>query len=275
MPVFPKNITSLLLLFICVNSWGQFSKYKGTWISSSNDVMIIHDTINKYDNSNMLCTAEDDEGMSFYLLGDTLSFQKRYYSSATNYEKLYINRYDLLVLSVTDSTMSVTPCSKLSKSFFGNRHKLNFTRKEYNRDRSIVFEKIIYHTTSCYGTCPTIDLEIDSNRNIYLSGSFYDSTSMFKKDTAASGNFTGRLNETQYNRLISILQTCNLKTLEFPERMGADAPVTTLIIYYNGQRKYLKSMFPPSIAEELIEFLYMINQNTKLTKTKEKRTIEG
>jgi len=50
--------------------------------------MVINDTINKYNNSNMLCTADKDERMAFYLLEDTLSFQKRYYSSATNYEKL-------------------------------------------------------------------------------------------------------------------------------------------------------------------------------------------
>ena len=62
--------------------------------------------------------------------------------------------------------------------------------------------------------------------------------------------------------------------MSFPERNGADAPVTTLIIYYNGQRKYLKSMFPPTIAEKLIEFLYLISERAILTRTNEKRTME-
>jgi hypothetical protein len=62
--------------------------------------------------------------------------------------------------------------------------------------------------------------------------------------------------------------------LSFTERHGADAPVTTLIIYYNGQRKYMKSMFPPTIADKLIEFLYLVNTKVDLTRTEEKRTLE-
>ena len=77
--------------------------------------MLINDTLNKYDNSNMLCTADNDEGMAFYLIGDTLSFQKQYYSSATNYEKLYVDRYDLVITKRTDTSLTVRPTSLLSK----------------------------------------------------------------------------------------------------------------------------------------------------------------
>jgi len=236
--------------------------------------MVINDTLNKYDNSNMLCTSDKDEGMAFYLYGDTLSFQKQYYSSATNYEKLYVDRYDLIVMEQTDSSLTVRPSSKLSKKFFNNRKSLRFIKQEFNKDKSITFEKIIYHTTSCFGSCPTIDLEIDSNRNVYLKGQFYKGNSMFEIDSVSSGQFIGRLNETLFTELIDIIQTCNMKTLVFPEIHGADGPVTTLIIYYNGQRKYLKSMFPPTIADKLIEFLYLVNTKVDLTRTDEKRTIE-
>lgn len=236
--------------------------------------MVINDTLNKYDNSNMLCTADRDEGMSFYLIGDTLSFQKQYYSSATNYEKLYIDRYDLIILKQTDTSITVRPSSDLSKKFFNKRSSLTFIKQEFNKDKSIKFDKIIYHTTSCFGSCPTIDLEITNDRNIYLKGEFYKENSMYEIDSLESGQFIGKMNDTLYNELINILQTCNLRTLAFPEIHGADAPVTTLIIYYNGQRKYLKSMFPPTIADKLIEFLYLINTKADLTRTNENRTIE-
>lgn len=78
--------------------------------------MVINDTLNKFDNSNMLCTADIDEGMAFYIIGDTLSFQKQYYSSATNYEKLYVDRYDLVITKQTDTSLTVRPTSLLSKS---------------------------------------------------------------------------------------------------------------------------------------------------------------
>ena len=269
-----RTVLLLLTSLICTTSFGQFSGLKGTWISSSNDVMFIDDETNKADNSNMLCTSKEEEGMALYLLGDTLSFQKRYYSSATNFKKLYINRYDLIIVKRTQSKLIVKPCSKLSKKFFENRKIINFIKQEYNQDKSIIFEKIIYHTTSCFGSCPTIDLEIDKTKSVYLDGQFFKEYPDYEIDSIKSGQFKGKLTDSLFKELILILQTSNLKTLKFPKIFGNDAPVTTLIIYYNGQRKYLKSMFPPTIANKLIEFLYLINQNTILTRTDKKKTLE-
>ena len=269
-----RTTLTILTILIWITSYGQFDKVKGTWISSTGDVMLINDTLNKSDNSNMLCTADNDEGMAFYLIGDTLSFQKQYYSSATNYEKLYVDRYDLVITKRTDTSLTVRPTSLLSKKFFNKKANITFIKQEFNRDNSIVFEKIIYHTTSCLGSCPTIDLEIRNDKSVYLKGQFYNDNSMFETDSIKSGLFIGKLNDILFKELIDILQTCNLRKMSFPERHGADAPVTTLIIYYNGQRKYLKSMFPPTISDKLIEFLYLISERVNLTRTNEKRTIE-
>lgn len=236
--------------------------------------MVINDTLNKYDNSNMLCTADKEEGMAFYLIGNILSFQKQYYSSTTHFEKLYIDRYDLIVLNQTDTSITLRPSSKLSKKFFNKRTNITFIKQEFNVDKSIVFEKIIYHTTSCFGSCPTIDLEIKNDKSVYLNGQFYKDNSISEMDSIKSGQFFGELNDTLYNELINILQTSNLRTLTFPDTNGYDAPVTTLIIYYNGQRKYLKSMFPPTIAKKLIVFLYLVNTKADLTRIDKERTIE-
>lgn len=269
-----RTTLTILTILIWTTSYGQFNKYKGTWISRANDVMVINDTLNNYDNSNMLCTADKDEGMVFYLIGDTLSFQKKYYSSATNYEKLYVDRYDLVITKRTDTSLTVRPSSIFSKKFFKKRTNITFIKQEFNRDKSIIFEKIIDHTTSCFGSCPIIDLEIRNDKSVYLEAQFYNEDSVFEKDSIKSGLFKGKLNDTIYAELIDILQTCNLRAMSFPERHGADAPVTTLIIYYNGQRKFLKSMFPPTIAEKLIEFLYLTSERANLIRTNEKRTIE-
>lgn len=269
-----RTTLTILTILIWTTSYGQFDKFKGTWISSSGDVIVINDTLNKYDNSNMLCTADKDEGMAFYLIGDTLSFQKRYYSSATIYEKLYIDRYDLVVTKQTDTFLTLRPTSILSKKFFNKRANITFIKQEFNKDKARIFERIIYHTTSCFGSCPTIDLEINNDKSVYLKGQYYKGNSMFEVDSSKSGLFVGKLNDTLYAELIDILQSCNLKTLSFTERHGADTPVTTLIIYYNGQRKYMKSMFPPTIADKLIEFLYLVNTKVDLTRTEEKRTLE-
>lgn len=262
-------------MLIWTNTYGQTDKLIGTWVSRANDVMFISDTSNIADNSNMLCSSTSDEGMAFYNYGKVLSFQKQYYSSATNYNKLYIDRYDLVIINQTDSTLTVNPSTKLSKNFFGNRTNIKFIKQEYNLDRTIFFEKIIYHTTSCYGNCPTIDLELDKNGNVYLDGEFYKDNIIFGEiDSNKSGQFIGKLDDTLFNEFINILQTCNLNNLIFPTREGADGPVTTIIIYYNGKRKYLKSMFPPTIADKLIGYLYQVNERILLTRTSEKRKLE-
>ncbi len=255
-------------------SYGQLDKLTGTWITPSQDLMLITDTGDLKNNNYLSNSKLHDENFELYIYGDVLSFQKWYYSSATNYEKLYIDKYDLTILNRTDTSITVRPSSSFSKKFFDKRTSVTFIKQEFSRDKSIKLEKIIYHTTSCFGSCPTINLEIANDRTFYLEGEFYKDNSMYEMDSIKSGAFIGKLNDTLYNELINILQTCNLRTLIFPEVHGADAPVTTLIIYYNGQRKYLKSMFPPIIANKLIEFLYLVNERANLTRTNVKQKIE-
>lgn len=122
--------------------------------------------------------------------------------------------------SQTDTSMTVNPVSDLSRKFFDNKRNLRFAKQELNKDKSIIFEKIIYHTTSCFGSCPGIELEIKNDKSIYLSGQFYKDDFMYDIDSIKSGRFTGKLSDTLYAELMEILQTMNLKTLDFPERDG-------------------------------------------------------
>jgi hypothetical protein len=50
--------------------------------------------------------------------------------------------------------------------------------------------------------------------------------------------------------------------------------VSPIIVYYNGQRKYLKSMEPPIISKGLISFLRTLAENKRLGKTNETKVIE-
>ena len=265
-----RIIITTLMILIWTISYGQFEKYKGTWISDSQDVMIINDTIKAFNVSNKLCDGNRRIEGGFQLLGDTLRFL--YYYSTTDFNQSYIDSYDLIVSELTDTSITITPSSDLSAKFLNERTNIKFIKQEFNRDKSIVFEKIIYHSSKCYWNCPIIDLEITSDKNIYFAGRFYKGIYGF--DHAKSGHFTGMLSDSLYNELIDILQTCNLRTLTFPSRSGADAPIVTLIIYYNGQKKCLYSMFPPAITDRLIDFLHHINERVSLTRTNEIMVLE-
>jgi hypothetical protein len=265
-----RTVFFVLAMLIENTSWGQIENFNGTWISKSNDVLFINDPLF----STKLCNDYREEEAEVYLLGDTLSFQYQFYSSHTNFEKLYTDRYDLLISKLTDSSFIAVPTSKLSKEFFDNRSSITFIKQGFNKDKSFHLEKIIYHTTSCYGSCPVIDLEIQNNKNLYLNGRFYRNKSMYDIDSTKSGNFYGKLNDTVYLELIDILKTLDFKNFNFPERLGADAPIKTLIVYHNGRRKYFKSMFPPAILYRLLAFLQHIGEHTSLIRTNDLQTIE-
>lgn len=254
--------TIIILLSLSINICGQGKNLQGTWISRDNDVVIIKEIGNRF---NILSTIQNEEQLKLKIAGDTLNFYTEYTKLGS--EKIDSEEYKFYIKELTKDRLVLVPTSILSREFFEGKKKLVFIKQEYNLDKSFSFEKLIYHTTECYGSCSIINLELDKNKNLYVKRKLFNNESM-------SGNYEGKLSDEQFDRLINILQTSNLKTWSFPEKDGHDGPVITLIIYYNGKRQYLKSMFPPTISQQLIDFLYNIGEGIKLEKTDNKRVLE-
>lgn len=133
--------------------------------------------------------------------------------------------------------------------------------------------KVIYHLSRCNGTCPSIDLEIDSSKNVYVNREFYKTKSLI--DSANSGTFKGKLTPAQDTQLTEVLKKSNLDSLEFAPVGIADIPETTIIVYYNGKRKYLKSARPPQVANDLITFLKGVGNDTTLVRTTDVKELEN
>lgn len=270
-----KTLLFISSFLIWTSSYGQLAKFKGIWITPAQELMQIEDT-GDLKNDNYLSNSKlSDENFELYIYGDTLSFQKRYYSSATNYEKLYVDRYDLKVIKSNDTSFVVRPVSAFSKKFFQDKPKLTFTKQAFAVDTSINFDKIIFHTTECFGTCPVYHLQVDKSKQVKLNAQVvYKPRSGFRSDTASQGYFIGQLSDTTFEKLVKAIQTCNLRTLKMNNALCCDGSVNTIIVYFNGQRKYFKTMFPPTIANELIRTLYDICDEGGLTKTVDKFKIE-
>jgi hypothetical protein len=272
-----RLILYILAFLFGTISFAQLSLLKGTWINSTNDLILIHDTVS-FDNSNYLENKRGNKDFLLYLFGDTLSFQDQYYSSRNNCEKLYIDRYDLKIISCTEKSIVIRPVSDLSQSFFGHETEMTFTKQPFLKDDLIDFEKVIFHTSRCFGTCPIYHLQIDNKRQVKLFAEevFSNTNEIFayNDDTAKMGHFEGILSENTYTELVNELKTCNIDSLNFDGSMCCDGTIITIIIYYNGERKYLKSMFPPIMANSLISCLYNICRNTPLARTKSKFKIE-
>jgi len=256
------HIIYVIILCLSIHIHGQNKHLQGIWVSGNNDVIKINKDGDRF---NILSTNETQEQLNLKISKDSLSFYTQYTKIGS--DKTYVSEYNFYIKKITESKLILIPTSKLSKDFFRNRKEITFTKQEFNLDNSISFEKLIYRTTPCYGNCSSINLELDKNKNIYIHRELFN-------DKINSGNFTGTLSENSYNKLINILQTSNLKTWSFPQKNGHDAPTTTLIIYYNGKRKYFKSMFPPTISQQLINLLYQIGEKTELIRTDKEKQLE-
>ena len=236
--------------------------------------MLIDDTTN-LNNGNYLSNSQlRDDNFELFIFGDTLSFQNRYYSSRTDYKKLYVDRYDLKILKLTKKTIIVKPITKFSKDFFKGKDQLTFKRQEFAIDSNLKLEKVVFHTTECFGTCSVYHLQVDGSKSFRLHAPIVYSNKGFQSDTVLQGYFIGQLSDTLYKKLIKALQTSNLRTLQMRSASCCDGSITTVIVYFNGQRKYFKTMFPPMIANNLIATLYEICENSNGTKTDEKFKLE-
>jgi hypothetical protein len=141
----------------------------------------------------------------------------------------------------------------------------------------IRIERIIFHSSFCFGTCPTYHLELDNKKSFKLFAEkvYTDKVSLnYTEDTAKMGYFTGAVNDSTFVKLTNAIKTVGIDTLSFNNETCCDGSLITIIIYYNGKRKYLKSMFPPAKAELMINVLFEICSTSKLVRTHDKFVIE-
>lgn len=147
-------------------------------------------------------------------------------------------------------------------------------------DKKIGLEKIIFHTTSCFGSCPTYHLQINNDKSFKLFAESVlkkDTSSLDiigKADTAKIGYFIGQANDTLFQQITTELANLGLDTINFEGPGYTDGPKITLIVYYNGKRKHLQSYCPTPKARKLISSLYNICKTSPKKRTAEKFKIE-
>jgi hypothetical protein len=134
------------------------------------------------------------------------------------------------------------------------------------------FEKFVYHSTRCFGTCPSLSLEVNADKTARVQRQFFESRG--KEQAENSGSFQGTLTNKQFNILMKAIKASNYESLKFPDIDCCDAPIVTIIVYANGKKTYLKSMMPPQEASELILFLQDYTSKIQLPTTTEKFEIE-
>lgn len=139
------------------------------------------------------------------------------------------------------------------------------------------FEKIIFDTTGCFGFCPTYHLEVNNSKKIKLfAEKVYkrEEGFPFKEDSLKMGHFKGVVDDSTFALLDKELKTIGLDKLNFDGPNCCDGSTITIIVYYQGKKKVLTSMFPPQEAQRLIDILYQICEESSLIPSDKEFIIE-
>lgn len=134
------------------------------------------------------------------------------------------------------------------------------------------FEKIVFHSSICFGNCDAYHLEIKRDTAVRIYGeTVYEHTDKidYLDDVERQGYFTGKAKSSDFKKLDSIIQNIGIDTLKFADANGSDASVYTIIVYYNNKKVLLKSMNPPEQAYDLIRVLSSICRNSDVRRTYE------
>ncbi|MEW5675640.1 DUF6438 domain-containing protein [Flavobacterium enshiense] len=141
-----------------------------------------------------------------------------------------------------------------------------------SKTTSDTFEKIVFHSSACFGDCPVYHLEVKNDKKVKLISE--ESPRSSKQKSSESINKepiykTGSINDGTFNRLTHELKAIGMDSIEFDGVTCCDRPLITIILYHNGKRTFLQSMFPPEKANKLIEILYEISKSEALQKSDE------
>ena len=145
-------------------------------------------------------------------------------------------------------------------------------------DTKLKLEQIVFHTSPCFGACPTYHLEVNSDKTLRLHAERVyrkDKGFSLDPDSARTGYFAGTVADSTYNKLVHELETIGLDTVKIGGPQCCDGSLKTIIVYYNGQRKFFKTMFPPDEARSLIAILYQIAETSRLQRASAPFEIES
>jgi hypothetical protein len=139
-------------------------------------------------------------------------------------------------------------------------------------------EKVEFHSSACFGWCPDFHFDIDTARQyrLYNETIFVPPTenAEFILDSEKMGYFVGHVSDSLYSELEKELRVVGLDTLTFNGVECCDLPVVTIVVYYDGKRKVLKSNQPPEGALQLVLICQKIWETTPTVRTTETLSFE-
>jgi len=216
---------------------------------------------------------ETKHQLIFDLKNKKLSFKIKYRVGSTD---IKTEEFNFKVKQLQKDKLVIVPIDKMEDLKKKNYSRLNanpFLKEEqlifYNRGELISrvnFKKITFHASTCFGTCPSMSVEVRNDGTFYYQGRIY--TKEF------TGNFIGKLSAKDFYQLRKIVNRSQLPALDQKWEQKSkpnDTPRYNYIVELsNGEMIEMNTNDQHPILDKLSEYFLNIPEIADLVKTKKK-----
>ena len=194
----------------------------------------------------------------YKIIGDTFRIIKPEYYDSSN--------HDYIIKDFTADLLTLIPLNKYWRTLYISdtpKEILTFRDRHKIYTDSIVFQKINFSSTTCYGSCPELSFQIDSSKQMKFKGGKY---------AVKEGQYKAVLSDQLYSELLRILAISELDKLKDLSDLNIDAPTYSIEVYYNGKSKSFKSFRFSYIATELLNYLIELPKKVEFQESKSEET---
>ena len=216
---------------------------------------------------------ETKHQLIFDVKNKKLSFKVKYIVGGTNFKT---EEFNFKIKQLHKNKLVLSPIEKQEDIKKKNYSRLNpspFLKEEqlifYNRGELISrvnFNKITFHASTCFGTCPSMSVEVNHDGTVYYQGRIY--TGEF------TGNYIGKLSAKDFYSLRKIVNRSQLKALDQKWKQKSrpnDTPRYNYIVELkDGNIIEMNTNDQHPILDKLSEYLLNIPEITDLVKIKKK-----
>ena len=267
-----KNFLTLLCLCFVITVQAQYKSdsillTKTEWVTKNLDYLRF------FKDSVVYNLDETKHQLIFDLKNKKLSFKIKYRVGGTD---IKTEEFNFKVKQLQKNKLVLVPIDKIEDLKKRNYSRLNaipFLKEEqlifYNRGELISrvnFKKITFHASTCFGTCPSMSVEVRNDGIIYYQGRIYA-----KEFT---GNFIGKLSAKDFYQLRKIVNRSQLPALDQKWKQKSrpnDTPRYNYIVELsNGEMIEMNTNNQHPILDKLSEYFLNIPKMADLVKTKKK-----
>ena len=221
--------------------------------------------------------SETKQQLIFDLENKKLSFLVKYRVGGSI---LKTEKFNFKIKKLDKSKLIISPIEKeedIRKKNFSKLKPIPFLKEKqfifYNRGALISrvnFKKLTFHASTCFGTCPSMSVEINNDGTLFYQGRIF--TKEYK------GDFSGKLSAKDLYKLRKIINRSQLQALDQKWEQKSkpnDTPRYNYIVeMVNGRIIEINTNDQHPILDKLSEFFINIPEIADLVKAKEKHKFD-